>query len=65
MKRSGSCQVYFGYSAASARMERAGGVCCARVLEDRGGLRKPQLDGDLRRIRSGGDTGVCVYIAMI
>jgi len=21
--------------------------------------------GDLRRIRSGGDTGVCVYIAMI
>ena len=25
------------------------------------GLRKPQLDGDLRRIRSGGGTGVCVY----
>ena len=26
------------------------------------GLRKPQLDGDLRRIRSGGGTGVCVCV---
>jgi len=29
-----------------------------RSKKRRGGLRKPQLDGDLRRIRSGGDTGV-------
>jgi len=30
-----------------------------------GGMRMPQLDGDLRRIRSGGDKDVFVYIAMI
>jgi len=30
-----------------------------------GGLRKPQLDGDLRRIRSGGELGTMYGIAMI
>ena len=30
-----------------------------------GGARKPHHDGDLRRNRSGGETGLFVYIAMI
>ena len=30
-----------------------------------GGTRKPHHNGDLRRNRSGGETGLCVYIAMI
>ena len=29
------------------------------------GTRKPHHDGDLWGIRSGGETGLCVYIAMI